>query len=66
MGGRARQLRQFRHVELRVRRMPAPADHADADAADAFLQHDQAVAIGGGARNPVVGELDGRAHGRMP
>jgi hypothetical protein len=37
MRGRARKLRQFRHIELGIRRMPAAANHADPDAADAFL-----------------------------
>ena len=61
MRGRSRKLRQFRHIELGIRGVPAAASHAHADAADPFFQDYEGVAIGGGSRNPVIGKLDGRA-----
>ena len=61
MRGRSRKLREFRHVELGIRGVPPAADHAHADAANAFFQDDEGIAIGGGSRNPVIGKLDGRA-----
>ncbi len=65
MRGRSRKLRQFGHIELGIRRMPAAANHTHADAADGLLQNNESIAIGSGSRNPVIGKLDGRADGRM-
>ena len=50
MRGRARKLGQLRHIELGVGRLAPRANHANADTADALLQHDKGVAIGRGAR----------------
>ena len=65
MRGRSRKLRQFRHIELGIRGVPAAANHAHADAADPFFQDYEGIAIGGGSRNPVIGKLNGRADRRM-